>query len=299
MILAIGSIALDTTRTPFKTVERTLGGAATYFSLSASHFTDVAIMGAVGNDFPQHHLDLLHRHKIDTAGVRKLHGKTMFFDSEYSYDLYARKVRATGLNVYLDYTPAVPDGLKSPDYLYLGTLEPEKQLKVIRGCSRPKFILMDTIELYIETQREKLHKTISEVDGIVLNDIEARMLCKQANLFKCAKQLHEWGPQLVVIKKGENGSILFKDDFVLPFPAFPLPDAVDPTGAGDAYAGGFFGHLARCGGRLDEKTLKEALAYGGIMGAFAIEDFGVHRLTSITKEDIEERFQRYKKLLSI
>ncbi len=299
MILGVGSIALDTTRTPFKTVERALGGAATYFSVSASHFSKVAILGAVGHDFPPQHLRLLQEHGVDTRGVVKLQGKTMFFDSEFSYDLYARKVHATELNVYLDYDPAVPDDLKSPDYLYLGTLEPEKQLSVVSQCSpRPKFILMDTIEFYIETQREKLQKTISEVDCMVLNDIEARMLCKQANLFKCAKQIREWGAQLVVIKKGEHGSILFKDDNAIPFPAFPLEDAVDPTGAGDAYAGGFLGHVARAG-KMDEKTLKQALAYGGIMGAFAIEDFGVHRLTAITKKDIEARYAKYKRLLSI
>ncbi|MFH1106985.1 MAG: PfkB family carbohydrate kinase [Candidatus Micrarchaeota archaeon] len=298
MILGIGSIALDTTRTPFKTVERTLGGAATFFSLSASHFTDVAIMGAVGRDFPEQHLRLLQGRGIDIRGVQKLKGKSMFFDSEYSYDLYARKVHATELNVYLDYSPEVPDELRSPDYLYLGTLEPEKQLEVIRGCERPKFILMDTIEFYIETQRDKLHKTISEVDGMLLNDIEARMLCRQANLFKCARQIHDWGPQVVVIKKGENGSILFKDDVVLPLPAFPMPNVVDPTGAGDSFAGGFFGHVARSG-KTDEKTLKEAVAYGTIMGAFAIEDFGVHRLVNIKQKDIDARFSAYRRLLSI
>ena len=300
MILGIGSIALDTTRTPFRTVERALGGAATFFSISASHFTDVSVMGAIGGDFPAEHLALLHKMGVDTRGVQKLPGKTMFFDSEFSYDMYARKVHATELNVYLDYAPKIPDSLKSPDYLYLGTLEPDKQLSVLRQCSgRPKFVLMDTIEFYIETQRDKLHKTISEVDGMLLNDIEARMLCKESNLFKCAKQIHGWGPELVVIKKGENGSILFKDDIVLPLPAFPLADAVDPTGAGDSFAGGFFGHVARSGGKLDEKTLKQAIAYGTVMGAFAIEDFGVRRLTTISKKDIEARYSKYKQLLSL
>ncbi|MFH1200502.1 MAG: PfkB family carbohydrate kinase [Candidatus Micrarchaeota archaeon] len=300
MILAIGSIALDTTRTPFKTVKRTLGGAATFFSLSASHFAEVSVMGAVGADFPPEHIELLKSHGIGVEGIAHLPGKTMFFDSEFSYDLYARKVHATELNVYLDYEPIVPDGQKSPDYLYLGTLEPEKQLSVLGQCSkRPKFVLMDTIEFYIQAQREKLLATLCKVDAMVLNDIEARMLCNEPNLFACARKIHAWGPKIVVIKKGENGSILFTHDAVLPLPAFPLPSAVDPTGAGDSFAGGFFGHIARCGGRLDEKTLKEAIAYGTVMGAFAIEDFGVNRLVSITKKDIDARYAKYKALLAI
>lgn len=297
MILCAGSIALDTTRTPFKTVQRVLGGAATYFSLSASHFAPVALVGAVGKDFPAEHWKLLQSRGLDLRGVQRLEGKTMFFDSEFSYDFYARKVHATELNVYAHFSPEVPEALRKTDYLYLGTLEPHNQLRILQEC-RPKFAVMDTIELYIEKHPEELKKVIAEVDGIILNDIEARMLCKKASLFECARQIRAWGAPLVVIKKGENGSLLFHEDLVFPLPAFPLENVVDPTGAGDSFAGGFMGHLARVR-KVNEKTLKEALAYATVMGAFCVQDFSVNKLVEITPSDIEKRFEAYRRLLSI
>ncbi|MBU1197189.1 sugar kinase [Candidatus Micrarchaeota archaeon] len=297
VILGTGSIALDTTRTPFKTMKRVLGGAATYFSLSASHFCPVALIGVVGKDFPQAHWKLLESRHIDLQGVQRVKGKTMFFDSEFSYDYYARKTHATELNVYAHFDPVVPDSLRKTPFLYLGTLEPAKQLKMLENC-RPRFALMDTIEFYIETQKPALRKVMAKVDGMVLNDIEARMLCKSPNLFECASTIQEWGPELVVIKKGENGSILFYKDFVFPLPAFPLSSVVDPTGAGDSFGGGFFGHLARSN-KVEEKTLKEALAYGTIMGSFCVQDFSVNGLVSIASEDVEARFNHYREKLHI
>ncbi len=296
-ILCAGSIALDTTRTPFKTAERVLGGAGTYFSVSASHFASVSLLGIVGSDFPSAHWKLLQERGIDLEGVQRSSGKTMFFDSEFSYDFYARKVHATELNVYEHFAPSVPPSLQKTGYLYLGTLEPSKQLHILESC-QPRFVLMDTIELYIQKHKKELEKVVSKVDGIVLNDIEARMLCKKPSLFQCARHIQALGAELVVIKKGEHGSILFFEDFVFPLPAFPLETVVDPTGAGDAFAGGFFGHLARSK-NMGEKTLKQALAYGNVMGAFCIEDFSVGKLVSLSPEDIQSRFERYQKILQI
>lgn len=295
-ILCTGSVALDTTRTPFKVAKRVLGGSATYFSLAASHFCSVAVLGTVGKDFPKQHWKQFGKMGVDTSGIQRRAGKTMFFDSSFSYDMYARKANKLELNVYSDFNPKIPVHLLSSPYLYLGTLAPEKQLSVLREASSPKFVLMDTIEHYIETQREKVWKVISEVDAMVLNDVEARMLCKTTNLFQCARKIQTAGAGTVIIKKGENGSVLFHEDLVFPLSAYPLETVVDPTGAGDAFAGGFFGHIARKK-KVSEGSLKEAMAYGNIMGSYAIEAFSVGKLVAISGKQIEERFRGFRKLL--
>ncbi len=297
MILATGTVALDTIRTPFKTVERVLGGSASYFSLAARFFSPVSIVGAVGGDFPQHYWELLERSGVKLQGVqRHQNEKTFFFDSSFSYDMYTRTANITELNIYEKFDPQIPEEMKNSEFVYLGTAPPAKQLKVLKEFSHPKFSMMDTIELYIEKDKAALEKTISEVDGIVLNDIEARMLCKTPNIIKAAKHLEKLGPKLVVIKKGEHGSILFYKDVIFPLAAFPLETAIDPTGAGDSFSGGFMGHIARKG-KLSLKTLKEATAYGNIMGAFVIEDFSVQKLISLTPEQIESRMKEYRKLM--
>ncbi|MEK6954622.1 MAG: PfkB family carbohydrate kinase [Candidatus Micrarchaeota archaeon] len=296
MILATGTVALDTTRTPFKTAQRVLGGSASYFSLAARFFSPVAIVGAVGHDFPPAYWDLLEKAGVNLQGLQKHPAqKTFFFDSTFSFDMYTRTANATELNVYENFEPKIPDDLKSSEYVYLGTSPPEKQLKVLREFSNPKFSVLDTIEFYIQNSKAALEKTISEVDGIVLNDIEARMLCNTPNIIKAAKHLSNLGPKVVIIKKGEHGSILFYKDVIFPLAAFPLESSIDPTGAGDSFSGGFMGHIARKG-KLTLKTLKEAVAYGNLMGSFAIEDFSVDRLVSLTLDEIEKRMKEYRKL---
>ncbi|MFH0971106.1 MAG: PfkB family carbohydrate kinase [Candidatus Micrarchaeota archaeon] len=296
MLLATGTIALDTTRTPFKTVERVLGGSVSYFSLAARHFSPVAIIAAVGRDFPEEYYELLKNSGVNLQGVQKHPDKkTFFFDSTFSFDMYSRTANATELNVYEHFEPVVPEESKSAEFVYLGTIPPETQLKVLKELPSPKFTMMDTIEYYIQHEKAALEKTISHVDGLVLNDIEARMLCNTPNLFKAAKLLHEMGPKVVIIKKGEHGSILFYKHHIFPIAAFPMETAIDPTGAGDSFAGGFMGHLARKG-KLTLKTLKEAIAYGNLMGSFCIEDFSVNKLVSITPDDIENRMKEYRKL---
>ncbi|MFH1750994.1 MAG: PfkB family carbohydrate kinase, partial [Candidatus Micrarchaeota archaeon] len=227
MILATGTVALDTTRTPFKTVERVLGGSASYFSLAARFFSQVAIVGAVGHDFPHNYWELLEKAGINLAGVQK-HPlqKSFFFDSTFSFDMYTRTANVTELNVYENFEPNIPDDLKSSEYVYLGTSPPEKQLKVLKEFSNPEFSMLDTIEYYIQHSKAALEKTISEVDGIVLNDIEARMLCNTPNIIKAAKHLSDLGPKVVIIKKGEHGSILFYKDVIFPLAAFPLESSI-------------------------------------------------------------------------
>ena len=296
-ILATGSMALDTTRTPFKTATRVLGGAATFFAVSGAHFTGVSLLSIVGKDFPGKYLEMLGGRGIDLRGVQHGKGKSMFFDSTFSFDMYSRTANATELGVFKEFKPKVPSEYADIPYVYLGTMPPERQLEVLEQCTNRKFALMDTIEFYIKNFKPRVWKTIAEVDGMVLNDIEARMLCRQTSLFKCARQIMKSGPKLVVIKKGENGSILFYEDTVFPLAAYPLENVVDPTGAGDAFAGGFFGHIARSG-KVSMPVLKEAMAYGNIMGSYAIEDFSVNKLVAISPKLVQERFEKYKRMAS-
>jgi len=297
MILATGTIALDTTRTPFKTVERVLGGSVSYFSLAARHFSPVSVVSAVGTDFPNHYWELLEKSGVNLEGVQKSEKyKTFFFDSTFDFDMYARKMNAMDIEIFDNFIPQVPENSKSAEFIYLGTLLPEKQLKVLKETTKPKFVMMDTIEYYIQHMKPELEKTIAHVDCLVLNDIEARMLCNTPNLFKAAKMLHGMGPKVVIIKKGEHGSILFYKHHIFPIAAYPLEISVDPTGAGDSFSGGFMGHLARKG-KITLKTLKQAMAYGNLMGSFCIEDFSVNKLVSITPVDIENRMKDYRKLM--
>jgi len=294
MIVCFGSIALDTTRTPFRTVERVLGGSASFFSLSASFFAPVGVVSAVGRDFPQEYWSVLEKKGVDLSGVQKREGKTFFFDSSFGYDLHGRTVNKTELNVYADFQPVVPDRLKKTRFLYLGTNLPSHQKKLLEEIEFQHSFL-DTIEFYIREHKQELLEVVEKVDGVVLNDVEARMLCKTENLVKAAFEIQKLGPEIVLIKKGEHGSLLFYDNEIYPFPAYPLENVVDPTGAGDAFAGGFVGHLARAG--LNRGTLKQALVYANIMGSFAVEDFSVNGLLNRTPEQVEERFARFKKML--
>ncbi|MDO8554936.1 MAG: PfkB family carbohydrate kinase [Candidatus Micrarchaeota archaeon] len=300
-ILCSGSIALDTTRTPFKTVENVLGGAASFFSLAASFFASVHILSVVGKDFPEEYWKLLEK-KANLNGVQKKEGKTFHYDSTFSFDLYHRQTNKTELNVLGEFEPVLTGEAKKCEFVYLATMPPEKQLKVLQEAKGRKLVFMDTIEFYIKTERNALLKTMSHVDGVVLNDAEARMLTDEVNLIKCGKKIHALGPKIVIIKKGEHGCLLFHDGKVIPFPAFPLEVIIDPTGAGDAFAGGFLGYLAKIfkqDTRPTTQDFKTAMAYANVMGSLAVEDFSVNKLASATKEEVEKRFREYCELLRI
>ncbi len=302
-ITCSGSIALDTTRTPFKTVERVLGGAASFFSLAASFFAPVHVCSIVGEDFPETYWQLLAK-KANLEGVQRAKGKTFFFDSTFSFDLYHRHANKTELNVLGEFEPVLTDAAQQSEFIYLATMPPEKQLSVLKQAKNKKLAFMDTIEFYIKTEKDVLLKTIAAVDGVVLNDVEARMLTEESNLIKCGRKIHSLGPRIVILKKGEHGSILFYENKVIPFPAFPLEVIVDPTGAGDAFAGGFVGSLAKNwkqtrDSKLKTQDLKIAMAYANVMGSLAVEDFSVNRLASATQSEIEKRFTEYCELLKI
>lgn len=295
MIAAIGSVALDTTRTLKKTVKEVLGGSGTYFSIAASCFHKIGLVGVVGSDFPRKCWRILGE-RMDLTGLQVKKGKTFRYDSSFDLGLNKRTTIKTELNVFKDFEPIVPEEYKKSDYVYLGNIDPNQQLKVLTQMHKPKLVVSDTIELWIKTKRKRVMEVISKVNGVLINDDEVRLLCGASNLIKCSNMVLDWGVDFIVVKKGEHGAIFSTRETIFPSPAYPLGEVVDPTGAGDSFAGGFMGHIARRGA-IDEKTLKEAVVYGNVMGSFVVEDFGVKRLLSLTKEEVEERFRKYKKMI--
>jgi sugar/nucleoside kinase (ribokinase family) len=298
LLTVFGTVALDTTRTPFRTETRILGGAATIASVSSSMFAPTSIVAAVGSDIPAEHIRALSSKGIDTKGIIIIQGsKTFHYDSSFDYDLSNRTTNKTELGVIAGFDPVIPEEYIKSDYVYLANNDPKQNIKILRYFQNPRLVVCDTIEFWINGSRDDVVKMIEMTDGVVINDNEARLLCKEANLAKCAKKIMSWGSKFAIIKKGENGAILFtKEGLVFPAAAFFLDEIVDPTGAGDSFAGGFLGHIARKG-VMDFATTKEAVIYGNVMGSFAVEDFGIKRLLSITKDDVENRYGKYCNLV--
>jgi cytidine kinase len=298
LLTVFGTVALDTTRTPFRTETRILGGAATFASVSSSMFVPTSIVAAVGSDMPSEHIRALSSKGINTKGIIIMQGsKTFHYDSSFDYDLSNRTTNKTELGVIAGFDPVIPEEYIQSDYVYLANNDPKQNIKILRHFQNPRLVVCDTIEFWINGSRDDVVKMIEMTDGVVINDNEARLLCKEANLAKCAKKIMSWGSKFAIIKKGENGAILFtKEGLVFPASAFFLDEIVDPTGAGDSFAGGFLGHIARKG-LMDFATMKEAVIYGNVMGSFAVEDFGIKRLLSITKDDVENRYGKYCNLV--
>jgi cytidine kinase len=297
-LTVFGSLALDTTRTPFRTEVEIMGGAATYAAFSASKFVQTEILGVIGSDFPEKYLEIL-RSKVGTAGLAlKFDKRTFRYDSSFNYDLSHRTTNKTELNVIAEYEPAVPDQLKDSQYIYLANNDPIQNMKMLKQFMNPKLVVCDTIEFWIQTKPDAVKKMFGMVHGVIINDQEARMLCGVSNLIKCAKEMLSWGPEFVIIKKGEHGSVLVRPDMIFVAPAYPLEEVVDPTGAGDSFAGGFMGYLASIEAN-NVKDFKSAVVYGNVMGSFAVEDFGLTRLISIGNEEIVKRFHLYRALTQL
>jgi cytidine kinase len=298
LLTVFGTVALDTTRTPFRTETRILGGAATFASVSSSMFTPTSVVAAVGSDMPYEHIRALSSKGIDTKGIIIIDGsKTFHYDSSFDYDLSNRVTNKTELGVIAGFDPVLPEEYVKSDYVYLANNDPRQNIKILQHFQNPRLVVCDTIEFWINGSRDDVIKMIGMTDGVVINDNEARLLCKEANLAKCAKNIMSWGSKFAIIKKGENGAILFtKEGPVFPAAAFFLDEIVDPTGAGDSFAGGFIGHVAHKG-IMDLPTMKEAVIYGNVMGSFAVEDFGIKRLMSITKDDVKDRYEKYCNLV--
>ena len=295
MLTVFGSTALDTIRTPKKILRNVLGGAATFAAISASNFVKTGLIAVIGNDFPKQYHQTMARH-LDLEGLAIKNGKTFRYDGSYDDTLSTRSTLKTELNVLADFKPKVPENYKKSQFVYLANNDPEQNISLIKEFDNVKFSMCDTIDFWISTKRNSVIKMIKSVDAVVINDEEAKILTKEFNLIKCAKKMMKWGAKYVIIKKGEHGSLMFYDDIIFPTAGFSLEDVVDPTGAGDSFAGAMIGYLAsKNSTRLSE--IKKAVVYGNVLGSFAVEKYGIDGLTSLKKTDIKKRIKIYEKMI--
>jgi sugar/nucleoside kinase (ribokinase family) len=294
-ILVVGSVAFDNIKTPLGERRDVLGGSATYFSLTASFFTPVNLVAVVGKDFPGKYIKLFKSKGIDLEGLAIAQGNTFRWQGEYGWDFNNAKTISTCLNVFASFNPQIPPHYQHSRYLFLANIDPQIQEAVLHQVVRPKLVACDTMNHWIKDKREYLLKFLKKVDLFFLNDAEARQLSGENNLTKAAKAIFKFGPKRVIIKKGEHGALLFSAHSIFCVPAFLLEEVVDPTGAGDTFAAGVMGYLAKAD-KFDELTLKKALVYGSIMASFAVEDFGPWRLTTLTEPEIEKRLKEFKQL---
>jgi sugar/nucleoside kinase (ribokinase family) len=299
-LVVVGSIAFDAVKTPFGERERMLGGSATHFSLAASYFTDVRVVGPVGDDFGDEEYAALHDRGVNTDDIERVEGgRTFFWRGHYEYDLNTAHTDDTQLNVFGDFQPKLSDASKQSDLLFLANIQPDLQREVRSQVTGAKLAGLDSMNLWIEIARESLVKTIGGVDIVFLNDAEIRMLTEQPSLLRAARELMALGPRIVVAKQGEYGAALFTKDGVFALPAYPLETVKDPTGAGDSFAGGFLGYLASQACADDEATLRRAMTYGSTVASFWVEEFGCERARTLTREQIDERFGEFRRMTSI
>ncbi len=294
-ILVVGSVALDSVKTPFGEVDRALGGSAVHFSAAASFFSRIHLVGVVGEDFPQEEIEFLRKRGVDFSGLRVEKGKTFHWKGEYGFDLNVARTLETHLNVFESFSPEIPSHLQTPDYLFLGNIHPALQWKVLEQVKGPKLVALDTMNFWIESQKEMLKKVISRVDLVVINEGEARELTGHAFLLKAARTVQSWGPRIVIVKQGEYGALLFNQHEVFSAPGLPLESVKDPTGAGDSFAGGFMGYVASMND-ISMKTLKQAVIVGSTMASFNVEAFSCRRLKDLTTSEINERMAVFKSL---
>ena len=294
-ILAVGSVAFDTVRTPFGRADDILGGAATYFSLAAAQFTDVSIVAVVGQDFGERERKVFADRRIDLTGLQQSKGKTFRWGGEYSYELNYRTTLFTELNVFESFQPKVPEAHRRPDILFLGNIHPRLQLEVLRQVEKPRLIAADTMNYWIEGTPKELRAVLEGVDVLLVNDAEARELSGEFNLVRAAEKIKAMGPKMLVVKRGEYGVLLFNEHHRFAAPAYPLETVFDPTGAGDTFAGGFLGYLAQQSS-VDNDALRQAIIFGSTLGSFCVEDFGTRRLETLTREEIVDRYREFKQL---
>ena len=297
-LVVIGTVAFDAIETPFGKTDKIVGGAATYASLAASYFYDkVKIVAVVGDDFPESEIKNFNAHNIDTEGLQVKPGeKSFFWAGKYHNDMNSRDTLVTELNVLADFDPIIPESYQDCEYLMLGNLTPQIQQTVIKRMrKRPKLIVMDTMNFWMDIAMDDLLQTISMVDVLAINDSEARQLSGEYSLVKAARKIAAMGPKYLIIKKGEHGALLFSEDHIFSAPALPLADVFDPTGAGDTFAGGFIGYLAKVG-TINFNNMKNAIIYGSALASFCVEKFGTERLVNLTPEDVSARIQQFVSL---
>ncbi|MBI3792110.1 MAG: sugar kinase [Gemmatimonadetes bacterium] len=296
-VLVVGSVALDSVETPFGKADDVLGGSGTFFSSSASHFVPVQLVGVVGSDYPMDKLAPLAARGVDMAGLEHAEGESFRWRGRYRHDLNSAETLETRLGVFSHFKPKIPAQFRNAPFVFLANIDQRLQLEVLQQVERPKLVACDTMNFWIESRRTDLLTLLGKVDLITLNDGEARQLTEHANLVKAARWILDRGPTHVIIKKGEHGAFMFTRESIFFAPAYPLEDIFDPTGAGDSFAGGFIGYLARTGD-LSEANLRRAVVYGSAMGSFAVEGFSTTRLLEIGREDIERRVQAFARLVA-
>lgn len=294
-LLVVGSIAYDSVETPFGRVEDALGGAAAHFSAAATFFTKVRLVGVVGEDYDLAHLDFLKERGADLGGVTCAKGRTFRWKGRYGFNLNEAETLDTQLGVFADFKPELPKAYRKSPYVFLANIHPALQLDVLKQVEKPKFTAMDTMNFWIQGERAALDKTLAAVDMVVINEGEARQLSGEYNLIRAAQAILSYGPTRLVIKRGEYGALLFTKDHIFASPAYPLESVFDPTGAGDSFAGGLMGHLARTG-NLSNESLRLAIVLGSVMASFHVEDFSMDRNKRLVPEEIQARFRAFRAL---
>ena len=295
-LLVVGSVAFDAVETPFGKCDQMLGGSASHFSISASFFTDVSIVGVVGGDFTEADGEIFHERNIGTGDLERIpDGKTFRWAGRYEYDLNVAHTLDTQLNVFADFKPKLSDASKASRLLFLGNIQPDLQREVREQMPNAELVALDTMNLWIENTRDSLVRTIKGVDVVIINDAEARQLTGIPNLIKAAREILTWGPKALIVKRGEYGAALFTPENYFAIPAYPLESVFDPTGAGDTFAGGFMGYLSSQE-KLDEAAMRRAMIFGSVMASFNVEEFGTERVRRLTHEEINQRFHSFKQM---
>jgi len=294
-ILVVGSVAIDSVKTPFGKREEALGGSATYFSVAASFFNKVNVIATVGTDFPKKYITLFKNRGVGTEGLKVVRGETFRWKGSYDYDLNTAHTIATHLNVFKNFKPEIPAGLKNSKYLFLANIDPELQHEVLKQVTNPQLVACDSMNYWIENKRREFERLLDKVDILFLNDSEARQFTGEPNLMRAAKLLVSTGPKAVIIKKGEHGVIYISRDSHFIAPAYLLESVFDPTGAGDTFAGGVMGFLSKAG-KMSEANIRKGIIYGSILASFAVEDFSVNRMLEISRDDIEARYRHFREI---
>lgn len=294
-ILCVGSVALDSVETPFGQAERVLGGSAVYFAAAASVLHPVHVVGVVGDDYPLDDLRFLEGRGVDLSGIEQAPGESFFWAGRYHYDLNSRDTLETKLGVFADFAPKIPEDVRDARFLFLGNIDPSLQMDVLDQVDAPEIVACDTMNFWIEGSRERLLELIGRVRILMVNDEEVRQLANEPNLLQAARWVQKHGPEMVVVKKGEHGAILFGPDWLFFVPGYPLEEVFDPTGAGDAFAGGFMGQIAK-DGDLSQETLRRAMVTGSALGSFACERFSVDRLKSLSADEVERRVDHFREM---
>lgn len=291
-ILVVGTVAFDSIETPSGFAERVLGGSASYFAMAASFFSPVKIVGVIGQDFPEEYLEIFSRRGVDLEGLRREKGATFHWRGRYHEDLNVRDTVELHLNVLSGFSPRLPESYRDAEYVFLGNIDPGMQMEVLNQLKRMRLVACDTMDHWIQGSAGELRKVLEKVEMLIINDSEAKLLSGEHNIVRAARSILKMGPRVVLIKRGEYGVLQFSDSSIFATPAYPLEEVFDPTGAGDSFAGGFLGHLARARDH-SQGELRRAIVYGSVVASFTVEDFGLKRLTTLSLAEIEERYRRF------